>query len=88
MVDWDALEQAGHDLTHCGMIGPGTNLYYCENCGAILWTKWEGVVIFHLPAGSKATQAACHGPVARDAHPLKHKLEALMKADLEALKDI
>lgn len=35
MIDWDALEEAGHDLTYCGMIVPGSSLYYCENCGAL-----------------------------------------------------
>lgn len=90
MVDWDALEEAGHDLTHCGMLQAGTSLYVCEGCGAFMLVRHEGIELFHLPPGSKATQEACDG-AEHDLDgrtTLKEKLEALRDADLERLKEI
>ncbi len=94
MVDWDALEAAGHDLTHCGMLMAGTSLYYCENCGAFMLAGQEGISVFHLPPGSGSTQVRCPHPgrgrrmAGATFSTLKSKLEALREADLERLKDI
>lgn len=88
MKHWDALEEAGHDLTHCGMLWAGTHLYYCEDCGAILLTKHEGIELFHLPPGSTSSQERCRGSKPLAQTSLKAKLEALQQADWERLKDI
>ncbi len=93
MVDWDKLEDdAGHNLTHCGMLGPGTQLYFCENCGAFMLTRHQrdgdGIQVFHLPPHSTATQDKCLPAYAKEPESttLKDKLAALREADLERLK--
>lgn len=88
MVDWDALEEAGHDLTHCGMLQAGTSLYFCERCGAFMLTRHEGIVVFHLPP-HRSTQEKCWPLTPNEDHvTLKSKLKALQDADHERLKDI
>jgi hypothetical protein len=88
MVDWDALEAAGHDLTHCGMLSAGTSLYYCENCGAFMLTRHEGIAVFHVHRGTLSTQERCANDVPDDNVSLKSKLDTLRQADYERLKDI
>lgn len=94
MVDcWTALEEAGHDLTHCGMLWAGHHLYYCENCGAFILTGGE-IRIFHPPKGSSSSDNEC---VERPWEPgeapdvwdtLKHKIKVLQDVDHERLKQI
>lgn len=87
MVDWDALEEAGHDLTHCGMLMPGTDLYYCENCGAFMLCRHEGIEVFHVPQGSPSEQGKCRFHEGAVSPMLKDKLEALRTKDWERLKE-
>lgn len=104
MVSWDDLEAAGHNLTHCGMVQAGTQLYYCENCGAVMLTRFEGIQVWHVPRGSKSTQEECHYPETEEPPATLHmglagrriisrptfklKLEALIAEDWERLKEI
>lgn len=89
MINWDALEEAGHNLTHCGMLMPGRDLYYCENCGAVMLAHHEGVVVFHVPRGSLSTQELCYySRDALDGKTLKEKLQTLQNEDWEKLKEI
>lgn len=90
MVDWDALEEAGHDLTHCGSLMAGASTYYCENCGAFMLIKWESVQVFHLPPASGSSQSKCLRATWEGHEPptLKAKLDALRAQDMERLKEI
>lgn len=86
VVDWDELEKAGHDLTHCGMIMAGTFLYYCENCGCLLMVRGSEILFFHAHRGTISDLNRCHDDVPRDPKSLKEKLDEIRDADFERLR--
>lgn len=97
MVDWDALGQAGHDFTYCGMLMAGTSCYVCERCNAFMLTRDDGIALFHhaRPACDLASSADYCPGVASNYHGkyvrprpcarLRDQLDELIRADHEAL---
>lgn len=102
--DYEALEEgAGHNLTNCGMVMPGTTLYVCENCGAVLLNRQGDLILFHVHRGSESTQEACKFPQTKEppatihigltgrrviSRPtLKLKLEAIIAEDWQRISE-
>lgn len=49
-VNWDALEDAGHDFVLVSPVMQGLSHYICENCGTLMVT-YQGQVeeVWHHP---------------------------------------
>lgn len=88
MTDWEALAAAGHDFTFVSSpTAVGT--YYCENCGALLLVRHEGIEVFHVRRGSLSTPEHCAACFSVPIHKtLKSKLEEMRQRDYERLKEI
>jgi hypothetical protein len=85
-VDFDALENAGHELTHLGMVMAGTSLYYCENCGSLLMIRGEEILFFHVHRGSTSEKDSCSNGTGAS-KTLKNKLDELVAADMAELAE-
>ena len=85
MVDWGKLEKDGHELTLVSGPIAGTSVYYCENCGALMFLRNEGIALFHTHRGSLSEQGGCENDVPTDAKTLKSKLDELHQQETERL---
>ena len=94
MIDWDALEEAGHNLTMAAPLAIGISTYYCENCGGLLLVRDMEIEIWHVPLTAEDDDIKlCLGTHSRLLHldkpkSLKDKLEEMRKRDYERLKEI
>ncbi len=90
MTDFDALEKAGHEMTHVNGPIAGVSIYYCENCGAIAFT--DPAVGFHVPRYSLTSESACDARRmqvgAKENRPtLREKIRARIKQAMEEFSD-
>ena len=88
MIDWEALEAAGHNFTMVSGMVAGRSTYYCENCGALLIVTFDAIEVFHVHRGSPSTQERCHANGWEDSKNLKTKLDEMQQRALERLKEI
>jgi hypothetical protein len=90
VINYDALEAAGHSLTQITGLVAGTITYYCEHCGALVQTYQGNQTFFHLPTGSWSREEKClkGSAVGPKTKTLREKLDELEKESYERLRRI
>lgn len=89
-VDWDALENAGHDFVMVAPYMQGRSRYVCASCGTFMITGGGmGPPTLEVWFHPRRNDRACELPRPTTPEPtLRQLMDALQARDVERLRDI